>query len=107
MKTIDINGKKAKIQLWDTAGQERFNTIMASYYRGAAVIFFLFDVSDRSSMERINYWYEESIKHGSATTIRILVGCKCDLFKDRVVTYKEAQQFSASLSMVYLETSAK
>ena len=27
IKSIDINGKKLKLQIWDTAGQERFQTI--------------------------------------------------------------------------------
>ena len=35
IKTIDINGKKVKLQIWDTAGQERFRTLTSSYYRGA------------------------------------------------------------------------
>ena len=32
IKTVDINGKKIKLQLWDTAGQERFRTITTAYY---------------------------------------------------------------------------
>ena len=27
IKTVDIDGKKIKLQIWDTAGQERFKTI--------------------------------------------------------------------------------
>lgn len=27
LKTIDLEGKKVKLQIWDTAGQERFKTI--------------------------------------------------------------------------------
>ena len=34
-QTIDIGGKKVKLQIWDTAGQERFRTITQSYFRGA------------------------------------------------------------------------
>ena len=35
IKTIELRGKKIKLQIWDTAGQERFHTITTSYYRGA------------------------------------------------------------------------
>ena len=31
---------------WDTAGQERFRSITLSYYRGADVIMFVFDVTN-------------------------------------------------------------
>ena len=33
IKTIELRGKKIKLQIWDTAGQERFHTITTSYYR--------------------------------------------------------------------------
>lgn len=35
IKTVELRGKKIKLQIWDTAGQERFHTITTSYYRGA------------------------------------------------------------------------
>ena len=34
IKTLEVNGKVAKLQIWDTAGQERFRTITTSYYKG-------------------------------------------------------------------------
>uniref|UniRef100_A0A9J7XI17 small monomeric GTPase n=1 Tax=Cyprinus carpio carpio TaxID=630221 RepID=A0A9J7XI17_CYPCA len=37
VKTVDVEGKKVKLQVWDTAGQERFKTITTAYYRGAMV----------------------------------------------------------------------
>uniref|UniRef100_A0A8C3UI89 small monomeric GTPase n=1 Tax=Catharus ustulatus TaxID=91951 RepID=A0A8C3UI89_CATUS len=38
IRTIELDGKKIKLQIWDTAGQERFRTITTAYYRGAMVI---------------------------------------------------------------------
>ena len=35
IKTIDLAGKRVKLQIWDTAGQEQFRTITRSYFRGA------------------------------------------------------------------------
>ncbi|CAF4561967.1 unnamed protein product [Rotaria sp. Silwood2] len=37
IRTIDLDGRKIKLQIWDTAGQERFKTITTAYYRGAMV----------------------------------------------------------------------
>uniref|UniRef100_A0A8C4S7U6 small monomeric GTPase n=1 Tax=Erpetoichthys calabaricus TaxID=27687 RepID=A0A8C4S7U6_ERPCA len=37
VKTVEVDGKKIKLQVWDTAGQERFKTITTAYYRGAMV----------------------------------------------------------------------
>ena len=35
IKTINLDGKRVKLQIWDTAGQEQFRTITRSYFRGA------------------------------------------------------------------------
>ena len=35
IRTIELDGKRIKLQIWDTAGQERFKTITTAYYRGA------------------------------------------------------------------------
>uniref|UniRef100_A0A8C6LSZ1 small monomeric GTPase n=1 Tax=Nothobranchius furzeri TaxID=105023 RepID=A0A8C6LSZ1_NOTFU len=37
IRTIELEGKRVKLQIWDTAGQERFRTITTAYYRGAMV----------------------------------------------------------------------
>ncbi|KAG5682197.1 hypothetical protein PVAND_011565 [Polypedilum vanderplanki] len=33
IRTIELDGKKIKLQIWDTAGQERFRTITTAYYQ--------------------------------------------------------------------------
>ncbi|KAH8046970.1 GTPase [Aureococcus anophagefferens] len=33
IKTINLDGKRVKLQIWDTAGQEQFRTITRSYFR--------------------------------------------------------------------------
>ena len=33
IKTVEVQGKKIKVQVWDTAGQERFHTMTTRYYR--------------------------------------------------------------------------
>ena len=37
IRTVNIDGKKIKLQIWDTAGQERLRTITTAYYRGTMV----------------------------------------------------------------------
>uniref|UniRef100_A0A8C9ABM8 small monomeric GTPase n=1 Tax=Prolemur simus TaxID=1328070 RepID=A0A8C9ABM8_PROSS len=43
IRTIELDGKRIKLQIWDTAGQERFRTITTAYYRGAMVQIGFFD----------------------------------------------------------------
>ncbi|TSO15210.1 Ras-related protein Rab-10 [Bagarius yarrelli] len=56
IKTVELQGKKIKLQIWDTAGQERFHTITTSYYRGAMGIMLVYDISNAKSFENISKW---------------------------------------------------
>ena len=49
IRTIELDGKRVKLQIWDTAGQERFRTITTAYYRGAMGILLVYDVTDAKS----------------------------------------------------------
>ncbi|XP_076319104.1 ras-related protein Rab-10-like isoform X2 [Tachypleus tridentatus] len=56
IKTIELKGKKIKLQIWDTAGQERFHTITTSYYRGAMGIMLVYDITNPKSFDNIAKW---------------------------------------------------
>jgi len=59
IKTLEIEDKSTKLQIWDTAGQERFRNITASYYRGAAGIMIVYDITDLESFNAIPSWLIE------------------------------------------------
>jgi len=108
IKSVEISGKRIKLQLWDTAGQERFRTIVTSYYRGAHGCFLVFDLTDRPSFAHVSEWATE-VKRWAAPkepTI-ILIGNKADLASKRTVTYAEAKDLAESFGFEYYEVSAK
>lgn len=112
IKTIDLDGQTAKLQIWDTAGQERFRTITSSYYRGSHGIIVVYDCTDRESFDHVKYWLGEIDKYASQGVTRLLVGNKCDLKSMRpedknVVAYDDGKELADSHGIHFLETSAK
>ena len=107
LKTLEVNGKKVKLQIWDTAGQERFKNITASYYRGGNGVLVVYDITDRDSFENLNSWLIEIEKNANKNVYKLLIGNKSDLEEKRKVTYQEGKDFATSNGMQFIETSAK
>jgi Ras-related protein Rab-8A len=108
IKTIELDGKRIKLQIWDTAGQERFRTITTAYYRGAMGILLVYDVTDEQSFSRIRNWIRNIEHHVPADGVdRILLGNKADMEEDKVVETGRGQALATEFHMKFFETSAK
>jgi len=106
IKTLDIDGRKIKMQIWDTAGQERFKTITQTYYKGAMGIILTYACNDRDSFNSIENWMKQIKQHANEKVCKILVGNKSDV-SDRSVSYEEGKKLAESFGMKFFETSAK
>lgn len=69
----------------------RFFTIPAYLFRGAHVLYFCFDVTDKQSFTSIKQWLAEAKNHAPQNVIKILVGCKCDLVEQRIISFEEVK----------------
>ena len=86
IRTIELDGKKIKLQIWDTAGQERFRTITTAYYRGAMGIMLVYDITNEKSFDNIKNWIRNIEEHASADVEKMILGNKCDMNDRRQVT---------------------
>ncbi|KAH7862865.1 hypothetical protein Vadar_010456 [Vaccinium darrowii] len=107
IRTVEQDGKTIKLQIWDTAGQERFRTITSSYYRGAHGIIVVYDVTDQESFNNVKQWLNEIDRYASESVNKLLVGNKCDLTSQKVVSSESAKAFADELGIPFMETSAK
>ena len=100
---IKINNYIIRMQIWDTVGQEKFNSITANYYKTTEVAIFVYAINDINSFNNIKIWLEQlNDKKGSTNDnveeirekmmLKILVGNKKDLEKERKVSYQMGEQ---------------
>jgi len=106
VRTVDLDGKKIKLQIWDTAGQERFRTITTAYYRGAMGILLVYDMTDLNSFNNLRNWMKNIEDHASPDVNIALVGNKSDM-DSRAVKTAEAEALATELKVPFLEASAK
>ena len=104
------NGSKIKCQLWDTAGQEAYRSIIKSYYRNIAGAILVYDISDKTSFDKLPYWLNEINTNKNDDNLLlpiILIGNKNDKEENRKVTFDEGKQFAKMNNILFMETSAK
>ncbi len=107
-RIIECEGKNIKLHLWDTAGQEKFRSIITSYYKGIAGVVLMYDVTDRPSFERLEWWkreVEQNSKSDESPRV-IIVANKIDGNR-RVVSQEEGEAWARRNKMLYHETSAR
>uniref|UniRef100_A0A8C9YZE6 Ras-related protein Rab-19 n=1 Tax=Sander lucioperca TaxID=283035 RepID=A0A8C9YZE6_SANLU len=108
VRTVDIDGKKVKMQVWDTAGQERFRTITQSYYRSAHGAIIAYDITRRPTFDSVAHWIKEVELYGATNIVLVLIGNKCDLEQERQVPFEKACNLAKESDVLAaLETSAK
>ncbi|KAJ8407004.1 hypothetical protein AAFF_G00292800 [Aldrovandia affinis] len=108
IKTVELRGKKIRLQIWDTAGQERFNSITSAYYRGAKGIVLVYDITKQETFEDLPKWMKMIDKYASEEAELLLVGNKLDCETDRVITRQQGERFASRISgMRFCEASAK
>ncbi len=78
VKTIELRGKKIKLQIWDVGGEERFRFLLPTYCLGANAAFLLYDITRQATLDNISEWVSIIRQRGGPIPI-MLVGSKLDL----------------------------
>jgi small GTP-binding protein len=111
-RTLEMDGKRVKLQIWDTAGQERYRTITETYYKGASGIVLTYSITDRDSFENLNTWMAQIAEKAPPGVPKIIFGNKKDLEGTRAVSVEEgmalAERYSTATGPVmFREVSAR
>ena len=72
-RTVQLSdGSLINCQIFDTAGQERYNSINVNYYRMAHAILLVYDISRKSSFEKIKTHFIKQIKNNCKDDVIVL-----------------------------------
>ncbi|KAK3786783.1 hypothetical protein RRG08_061334 [Elysia crispata] len=85
----------------DTAGQERYRTITTAYYRGAMGFLLMYDITNEESFQAVQDWIYQIKFHTTSSVPVILIGHKCDMEAERVVTTEQGATLARQLGTGY------
>jgi small GTP-binding protein len=105
---IRINKVVIKLQIWDTCGQEVYKSLITGLYRNSSLAIIIYSVANKNSFQHVENWIKD-LKLNSNKNIKIiLVGNKCDLVKERKISYEEGENLKRKHKLDYfIEASAK
>ncbi|CCW63555.1 unnamed protein product [Phytomonas sp. EM1] len=121
-ETLETKPRSVRLQIWDTSGQDQFVTLTTAFYRNCQGAMMCFDLSNRTSFDDLDTWYNLLEQNCAKLPLLILVGCKLDLVQsklgdqqqglvlgsNRQVSKSEGDAWARSHNcLCYIETSAK
>jgi len=107
-RQITLGDKTIQVNIWDTTGDESYAEIFACYYKDCAGVILVFDVTDKMSFDKLNFWIEQMEKVNPDREVPfIVVGNKIDKHFNRVIFARQGERFSRRHNAPYIETSAK
>ncbi len=82
VKSLEIGEHKVTFQIWDMGGQEHFRVITNSMFRATRGVFYVFDLTRPSSLDKLEDWIkinkENNVYYDECPAI--LIGNKLDLY---------------------------
>jgi small GTP-binding protein len=94
------------VMLWDLAGSEEFDSVRASYLRGAAGALVVCDVTQRATLAAVPR-YVDQLRALNPRAAIVLAANKQDLAEQRMLSEDELVRTAAELGAGYIPTSAK
>ncbi|RMZ87590.1 hypothetical protein DV736_g5184, partial [Chaetothyriales sp. CBS 134916] len=103
-----IDDEVALLDVLDTAGQEEYSAMREQYMRTGEGFLLVYSITSRQSFEEIQTFQQQILRVKDKDYFPIiLVGNKCDLESDRVVSRDEGQALARQFNCKFIETSAK
>jgi len=107
VKTIELQGKKIKLQIWDVGGDERFKFLIPTYCNGANAAMIIFDITNSKSLNQISE-LTQIVREKVSNIPIMLIGSKLDLKEVRELNREEGIEIANKYNLSsYSEISTK
>lgn len=107
-KQIEIDGRQCDLEILDTAGVAQFTAMRELYIKSGKGFLLVYSVTDENSLKELLALRDQVLRIKDLDSVpMVLIGNKCDLVEDRVLSIDDGLQVSQEWGMVpFYETSA-
>lgn len=107
-KQIEIDGRACDLEILDTAGVAQFTAMRELYIKSGKGFLLVYSVTDENSLKELMALREQVARIKDSDNVpMVLIGNKCDLENDRVLSIEDGIKVSQDWGLVpFYETSA-
>ncbi|KAH3760663.1 Ras GTPase [Pelomyxa schiedti] len=108
-KQIEVDGQACMLEILDTAGTEQFTAMRDLYMKNGHGFVLVYSIISISTFRDLPDMHDQILRVKDAATVPlVLVGNKCDLTEQRVVTSEDGQGLATKWGgAIFLEASAR
>ena len=103
-KQVNVDDQPCILEIIDTAGKEEYTSLNDQYIRDGQAFVLLYSITDRSSFEHIQNFYQLVLKVKDVERFHqiVVAANKVDLESEREVTREEGEQFAKKHGVSFL-----
>jgi len=107
-KPIEIDGEQFMLEILDTAGTEQFTAMRDLYMKNGQGFVLAYSIVAQSTFNDLPDLREQILRVKDLESVpMVLVGNKCDLKDQRVITQFQGEELAKKFSCTFIEASAK
>jgi Ras-related protein Rab-1A len=102
-----VSGHTFNLEICDISGNSNLGTEAKNFFIGTHIALVFYDVTDMKSSDSVLAWMRMINECSpSDELVKIMIGNKCDLNKERSVPYSQGQKFAEKSGFWFFEASA-
>ncbi|KAJ3053432.1 Ras- protein Rap-1A [Rhizophlyctis rosea] len=108
-KQVEVDGQQCMLEILDTAGTEQFTAMRDLYMKNGQGFILVYSITSQATFNDLMELREQILRVKDTDKVpMVLVGNKCDLEDDRVVTREQGNGLASQWGgCTFLETSAR
>jgi Ras-related protein Rap-1A/Ras-related protein Rap-1B len=107
-KQVEIDGTQCMLEILDTAGTEQFTAMRDLYMKNGQGFVLVYSIIAQSTFNDLPDLREQILRVKDKDEVpMVLVGNKCDLQDQRVITTEQGEDLARKFGCAFLEASAK
>jgi len=107
-KQVEIDGQQCMLEILDTAGTEQFTAMRDLYMKNGQGFVLVYSIIAQSPFNDLPDLRDQILRVKDKDEVpMVLVGNKCDLTDQRVISTEQGEELAKKFSCAFLEASAK